>query len=58
MNKNEKSFLRNAVIMTLALLVIIFFMPEWGAMQIVIVLLVGILAGAQWVLFVYIRKKK
>lgn len=58
MNKNEKSFLRNAVIMTLALLVIIFFMPEWGAMQIVIVLLVGILAGAQWALFVYIRKKK
>ena len=58
MNKNEKSFLRNAVIMTLALLVIIIFMPEWGAMQIVIVLLVGILAGAQWALFVYIRKKK
>lgn len=58
MNKNEKSFLRNAVILTLALLAIILFMPEWGAMQVVIVLLVAILAGAQWALFVYIKKNK
>ena len=56
MNKNEKSFLRNAVILTLALLAIILFMPEWGAMQVVIVLLVAILAGAQWALFIYIKK--
>ncbi len=58
MNKNEKSFLRNAVILTLALLAIILFMPEWGAMQVVIVLLVAILAGAQWALFAYIKKNK
>lgn len=58
MNKNEKSFLRNAVILTLALLAIILFMPEWGAMQVVIVLLVAILAGAQWALFIYIKKNK
>ena len=58
MNKNEKTFLRSAVILTLALLVIIFFMPEWGVMQVVIVLLVAILAGAQWALFVYIKRSK
>ncbi len=58
MNKNEKSFLRNAVILTLALLAIILFMPEWGAMQVVIVLLVAILAVAQWALFIYIKKNK
>ena len=58
MNKNEKAFLRSAVILTLALLVIIFFMPEWGVMQIVIVLLVALLAGAQWALFVYIKRSK
>ncbi len=58
MNKNEKAFLRSAVILTLALLVIIFFMPEWGVMQVVIVLLVAILAGAQWALFVYIKRSK
>ncbi|MGN1423745.1 MAG: hypothetical protein ACI4XA_10235 [Oscillospiraceae bacterium] len=58
MNKNEKTFLRSAVILTLALLVIIFFMPEWGVMQVVIVLLVALLAGAQWALFVYIKRSK
>lgn len=58
MNKNEKAFLRSAVILTLALLVIIFFMPEWGVMQVVIVLLVALLAGAQWALFVYIKRSK
>lgn len=58
MNKNDKAFLRNAVVLTLALLAIILFMPEWGAMQVVIVLLVAILAAAQWGLFVYIKKHK
>ena len=58
MNKNEKAFLRSAVILTLSLLVIIFFMPEWGVMQVVIVLLVALLAGAQWALFVYIKRSK
>lgn len=58
MNKNDKAFLRNAVVLTLALLAIILFMPEWGAMQVVIVLLVAILAAAQWGLFIYIKKQK
>lgn len=58
MNKNDKAFLRNAVVLTLALLAIILFMPEWGAMQVVIVLLVAILAAAQWGLFIYIKKRK
>ncbi|MCM1164765.1 MAG: hypothetical protein NC299_00415 [Lachnospiraceae bacterium] len=56
--KNAKSFLKSAVILTAALAVICVFMPEWGAMQIVIVLLVALLAGLQWFLFFYIRNIK
>ncbi len=54
--KSAKAFLKTAVILTIALVVICVFMPEWGAAQIMIVLLVGLLAGAQWALFFYLRK--
>ena len=56
MKSNNKAFLRTAVILTIALVVICVFMPEWGAAQIIIVLLVGLLAAAQWALFFYLRK--
>lgn len=57
MNKNANIFLRSAVILTLALLLIVFCMREWGAAQIIIVILVAVLAAGQWGLFFYIKKK-
>lgn len=57
MNKTEKSFLRNAILLTAALAVICVFMREWGAAQIIIVLLVAGLAAMQWFLFFYVKKK-
>lgn len=57
MNSNAKSFLRNAILLTIALIVIALFMREWGAAQIIIVLLVAGLAGMQWFLFFYMKKK-
>ncbi len=54
--KNAKSFLRSAIILTIALVIICVFMPEWGVVQIVIVLLVALLTGFQWFLFFYIKK--
>ena len=56
--KNAKSFLRSAIILTLALVIICVFMPEWGVMQIIIVLLVALLTGFQWFLFFYIKNIK
>ncbi len=57
MKKASKSFLRNAILLTAALAVICVFMREWGAAQIIIVLLVAGLAGMQWFLFFYVKKK-
>ena len=57
MNKTSKSFLKNAILLTIALVVIALFMREWGAAQIIIVLLVVGLAGMQWFLFFYMKKK-
>lgn len=54
--KTSKAFLKTAVILTAALVVICVFMPEWGAAQIIVVLLVALLAGFQWFLFFYLRK--
>lgn len=56
--KNAKSFLRSAIILTIALVIICVFMPEWGVVQIVIVLLVALLTGLQWFLFFYIKNIK
>ena len=58
MNRNSKAFLKNAVILTLALAIIILCMPEWGTAQVIIVLLVGLLAAVQWMLFAYIKRTK
>ncbi len=57
MNKNKKSFLRNAVILTAALAVVILFMDEWGAAQILITVLVAMLAAGQWLLFALLSSK-
>ncbi len=56
MRKQSKVFLKNAVLITIILGIIIFFMPEWGVAQVIIVLLVALLAGGQWALWLYIRK--
>ncbi|MBQ9947275.1 MAG: hypothetical protein IJO91_02690 [Oscillospiraceae bacterium] len=56
MNKTSKSFLRNALLMTVADIVIILFMQEWGVAQVIIVLLVTLLAAGQWALWLYMRK--
>lgn len=56
MNKQAKPFLKNAVILTVALGVVILFMEEWGVAQILIVLLVGLLATGQWLLWLYMKK--
>ena len=58
MRNQAKPFLKNAVLLTAILGVIIFFMPEWGAAQVIIVLLVALLAGGQWALWAYMRKSK
>ncbi len=55
--KSSKAFLKTALILTAALAVICVFMPEWGAAQIIVVLLVTLLAGFQWFLFFYMRKQ-
>ena len=44
MKNNAKPFLKNAVLLTVILGIIIFFMPEWGVAQVTIVLLVALLA--------------
>ena len=55
--KTGAAFLRNALLMTAALAVIIIFMREWGAGQIIGVVLVAALAAMQWGLWFYIRRK-
>ena len=55
--KTSKAFLKTAVILTLALIMICVFMPEWGVAQILIVALVALLAGLQWFLFFYLRNQ-
>lgn len=57
MNKQQKSFLRNAILLTLALVVIVLFMESWGAAQIIVTALVALLAAGQWALFIYIKKQ-
>ncbi len=58
MKNNAKPFLKNAVLLTVILGIIIFFMPEWGVAQVIIVLLVALLAGGQWALWAYMRKSR
>lgn len=54
--KEANSFLKTAIILTLALVMVCVFMPEWGVAQVLIVLLIALLAAAQWGLFIYLKK--
>lgn len=53
---NYKTFLKSAIILTLALVMLCIMMPEWGAAQVVIIVLVALLAGFQWFLFFFLRR--
>ena len=52
---SNKSFLRNAIILTLALAMLCIFMPEWGAAQVIIIILMVILSGFQWCLYFFMK---
>lgn len=56
MKNGAKAFLKNAILLTAADIVIILFMQQWGLAQVIIVLLVTLLAAGQWVLWAYMRK--
>lgn len=58
MKNQAKPFLKNAIILTAAAVLITVCMREWGVAQILIVTLVTALAGAQWALWAYMRKNK
>lgn len=53
--KKNNAFLKPAIILTLALVMICVFMPEWGVAQIIVIVLVALLAGFQWFLFFFLR---
>lgn len=55
--KKNNAFLKPAIILTLALVMICVFMPEWGLAQIIVVVLVALLTGFQWFLFFFLRKQ-
>lgn len=52
---NNKSFLRNAIVLTLALAMLCVLMPEWGVAQIAVIVLMTLLAGFQWFLYFFMR---
>lgn len=56
MKNGAKAFLKNAILLTLADIVIILFMQQWGAAQVIIVILVSLLAAGQWALWLYMRR--
>lgn len=56
MNRNSKVFLRNAVILSLATVIIILLMNSWGPAQVIISVLLALLSAGQWGLFIYMRK--
>ena len=52
---NYKSFLRNGIILSLAIVMLCILMPEWGVAQVIVIVLLAILDAFQWVLFFYMR---
>lgn len=56
MRNQAKPFLRNAVILTAALLVVGLLMNSWGVAQILIMALLAVLTAGQWLLYFYMRK--
>lgn len=57
MRKDAKPFFRNAVILTIATVMIGVLMNDWGAAQILIMILLALLSAAQWLLYAYMRKR-
>ena len=51
----SSNFTSPQVILTAALAVVILFMDEWGAAQILITVLVAMLAAGQWLLFALLK---
>lgn len=57
MRKDAKPFLRNALILTVATALVALLMNEWGAAQIIIIVLLALISAGQWALFLYMKKK-
>lgn len=57
MRKDAKPFLRNALILTVATVLVALLMNEWGAAQIIIIVLLVLISAGQWALFLYMKKK-
>lgn len=51
-----RKFLINAVLLTIATIMVGVMMPSWGVAQIVIIALLALISGFQWVLWFNIRK--
>ena len=57
MRKDAKPFLRTALILTAATVLVALLMNEWGAAQIIIIVLLALISAGQWALFLYMKKK-
>ena len=57
MRKDAKPFLRNALILTADTVLVALLMNEWGAAQIIIIVLLALISAGQWALFLYMKKK-
>ena len=57
MRKDAKPFLRNALILTAATVLVALLMNEWCAAQIIIIVLLALISAGQWALFLYMKKK-
>ncbi len=55
--KTNKSFLRSAIIISIALVFMCIVMPDWNAASVIAVVIVALLAAFQWVLFFYLKGK-
>ena len=57
MRNQAQPFLRHAVIMTAAVLLVGLLMNSWGVAQVLIMVLITLLAAGQWALYFYMRKR-
>jgi len=56
MRNQAKPFLRNAVILPIALVIVGLMMNSWGVVQILIMVLLAVLTAGQWLLYFYMKK--
>lgn len=57
MRKDAKPFLRNALIITAATILVAVLMNDWGVAQVMIIILLALISAGQWALFFYMKKK-